>query len=432
MNFECIANELIDEKLYFGTHKSGLKIYLLPKKFTKSYASFAVHYGSIDDRFRLHGEQNEICVPDGIAHFLEHKLFEKTNGGNAFDDYAKTGASANAYTNFNSTAYLFSCMNRLFENLEILLSFVEDPYFTAENVSKEQGIITQEIRMYEDNADWRVFFNLLEAMYHNLPVRKDIAGTTESIMEINKDWLYQCYHTFYNPSNMILFVAGDVADRAKIVALVDQYVATSDAKQPERIYPEEPKQVFENYHEQKLSVAAPIFMMGFKDADVGFDGRKLLKKEISTQMILEMILGKSSFLYRSLYDQGLVNESFSYEYSAEPSYAFTSFGGESPSPEKVKDIIMEELKKMQLQELDFFRARNILKGRFLHQFNNIENIGSLFVSSLFKGINPLDFISVCDEINFADITDRFEKHFKEEYMALSVIRPCKRRENGDD
>lgn len=423
MKFECIYNETIDEKLYIGKHESGLKIYLLPKKFTKSYASFAVRYGSIDDRFRLHGDQNETAVPDGIAHFLEHKLFEKPDGKNAFDDYAKTGASANAYTNFNSTAYLFSCNDHLFENLEILLSFVREPYFTDENVKKEQGIITQEIRMYDDNPDWRVFFNLLETMYHQLPIRKDIAGTAETILEIDKDLLYLCYNTFYNPSNMILFIAGDVADQEKIVSLVDRIVKSSDAKLPERIYPQEPKEVVESYHEQRLSVAAPIFMMGFKDADVGYNGRKLLKKEITTQMILEMILGKSSYLYRSLYDQGLINESFGCDYSAEPGYAFTSFGGESPAPEKVKDFIMDELKKMKLQEADFARARNVLKGRFLHQFNNIENLGSLFISYLFKEINPLDFISICDEINFQDITDRFEQHFSEEYMALSVIRP---------
>jgi len=423
MEFEKTENKKISETVYAGTHRSGLKIYLVPKKFKKSYACFATKYGSIDNIFTGAGEDKPSEVPDGIAHFLEHKLFEKPDGGNAFDDYSKTGGNANAYTSFNLTSYLFSSTSRFYENFKILLETVTQPYFTDENVAKEQGIIAQEIKMYEDNPDWRVFFNLLESFYHNHPVRRDIAGTVESISKIDKELLFKCYNTFYHPSNMVLFVAGDI-DIDKIVEMVDQHVEKSNGRADvERVYPKEPAGVSKSLSEQKLSVAAPIFLMGFKDDDVGYDGLRLLKKEIEMDILLEMLLGRSGEVYEELYETGLINDSFSKEFTGEKDYAYSAFGGESGDPIATRDVIMKGIKNFTPTNERFSLARGVIEGRFLRLFNGIERMGNNFVSNILNDINILHYPEVCEKISLQDIAARFEQHFKEDNMAISIIRP---------
>ncbi len=421
MIFEKIEYPNLDEVIYSGIHESGLKIVLMPKKFTKSYAVIGTRYGSANDCFVVNGR--ETCVPDGIAHYLEHKLFEKPDGTNAFDDYAMTGASANAYTGFNNTCYLFSCTDKLKENLEILLSFVMDPYFTEENVDKERGIITQEIRMYDDEPGWCVYFNLLKAMYSKMPIRKDIAGTAESIQEITPQLLYDCYNAFYNPKNMIMFIVGDIEDKDSIVAIVDKYVKNSGAQVPEGVFPEEPVAVSEKYHEEKMSVPTPLFMMGFKEKSNGIDGKELLKKQIITEILMEMLFGKSSDLYQNLYNSGLINDSFGSEFNSEKMYGHTIISGESPDPVKVKDEIVDYLAKAQLDEADFNRSQKALMGHFLHGLNSVENIGHEFISSLFTNVNVLDYTQICSEITFDEAVARFEEHFDEEQMSLSVVLP---------
>ena len=421
MNFNKIEYPNLDEVIYSGTHESGLKIVLMPKKFTKSYAVIGTRYGSANDCFTLDGA--EVAVPDGIAHYLEHKLFEKPDGTNAFDDYAMTGASANAYTGFNNTCYLFSCTDKLKENLEILLSFVMDPYFTEENVNKERGIITQEIRMYDDDPSWSVYFNLLKALYSKLPIRKDIAGTAESIQEITPELLYTCYNAFYNPKNMIVFIVGDVEDKDGIVEIVDKYVKNTGKEVPESIFPQEPAEVCEKYHEEKMSVPSPLFMLGFKEKENGEDGNMLLKKQILTEILMEMLFGKSSDLYQAMYNKGLINESFGSEYNSENMYAHTIISGESPDPKSVRDEICKYIADVNLAEEDFNRSKKALMGHFLHGLNSVENIGHEFISSLFTNVNVLDYAKICAEITFDEVVKRFKEHFNEDYMALSVVLP---------
>lgn len=362
-------------------------------------------------------------MPDGIAHYLEHKLFEKKDGTNAFDDYARTGASANAYTGFSSTCYLFSCTDNLEENLEILLSFVAEPYFTDENVEKERGIITQEIRMYDDDPGWSVYFNLLKCMYSKFPIRKDIAGTAETIAEITPEVLYTCYNSFYNPENMILFITGDVSDVDGIVKIIDKHVKKMEGGVPETLFPIEPAEVFEKYYEQKMSVPSPMFMLGFKEKTNGVVGAELLKKQVVTEILQEMLFGKSSDLYQSLYNDGLINDSFSAEFSCEERYAHTVLGGESPDPVAVRDRIKEYVSSVELSEDDFNRCKKALTGRFLHGLNSVENIGHDFISFMFTDTNILEYSQVCSEISFQEAKDRFAEHFDNEQMALSVVLP---------
>lgn len=421
MEFNKVNYPNIDEILYCGEHESGLKVYLLPKKFIKSYAVIGTRFGSANDKFVMDGKT--ISPPDGIAHFLEHKLFEKKDGTNAFDDYAKTGASANAYTGFSSTCYLFSCTDRLKDNLEILLSFVFEPYFTNENVEKEQGIITQEIRMYDDDPGWAVYFNLLKCLYSRFPIRKDIAGTAESIREITPDMLYTCYNAFYNPKNMVLFIAGDVTDFSSISKIIDKNIQALDTNVPAPLFPDEPEEVNKAYCEQKMSVPSPMFMLGFKETKNGATGTELFKRQIATEILLEMLFGKSSSLYQSLYDQGLINDSFSSEYACDTMYAHTILGGESPDPHRVCDEIFKFLDSAELSEEDFQRSKKALAGHFLHSLNSVENIGHEFISGIFTDVNILDYMQISSEINFNDVQGRFKDHLRKELSALSVVLP---------
>ncbi len=427
MQLQKYDQSVLKETLYYGTHESGLKVYIFPKEgYSKSYALFGTRYGSNDSQFIVPGEDEVTEVPDGIAHFLEHKLFEEQDG-NVFEKFSHLGSSPNAFTSFNTTAYLFSCTSNFYKNLDILLNFVQNPYFTDESVRKEQGIIGQEIRMYEDDPNWRVFFNYLDALYHQHPVKKDIAGTLESISKINKDVLYKCYNTFYHPSNMILFVIGDVSPQMVIDHVTESIKLGNPIKEDiQRVYPDEPTTIRTKKIEQNLSVSTPLFQMGFKDTDVGYRGRKLLKKDIVTRILLEMTFGRSTSLYQSLYEQGLINNSFQVDYTAEVDYGFTIFGGESSDPEKVREEVIKEVGRLKRTALDvenFERIKKIILSRYIRQYNHIEKLANSFMNNLFKDINLFDYIDVYQSVTFEDIQERFKSHFNVENMALSIIKP---------
>jgi len=255
----------LDEKLYSATHSTGLRIYVMPKKgFSKTYAIYGTHFGSVNNRFVPIGADEDISVPDGVAHFLEHKMFEQPDGSNAFDLFSKYGANANAFTSFTNTCYLFSCTSNFEECFSHLLDYVQKPHFTDENIAKEQGIIGQEIRMYDDDGEWKVMFNMLRALYSHNPVRVDIAGTVESISKIDKDVLYNCYNTYYNPANMVVAVAGDVSAQ-KVFEIVDKIVVPRESGEVKSIYPDEPDAVCKSFVEDFSSVAKPLCSIGFKD-----------------------------------------------------------------------------------------------------------------------------------------------------------------------
>ncbi|MBR4723184.1 MAG: insulinase family protein, partial [Clostridia bacterium] len=331
---EKIIDKHSGECIYFEKDKSGLSVYIMPRAdYTGSYAIFATKYGSVDSEFVVPGEEKITKVPDGIAHYLEHKMFDQPDGSNVFDKFSRFGGEANAFTSFNMTAYLFSATEHFYENLETLMDYVQSPYFTKESVQKEQGIIAQEIGMYDDNAPWRLFFNFLGLLYHNNPVKLDIAGTVSSIAKINEELLYKCYNTFYNLSNMTLFVTGNL-DPEKTLSVIKSNIKNSKpySEEIKRIYPDEPKTVAGKFKTQKISVATPMFMIGWKDNDVGFSGKRLLKKSIEMEILLELIFGKGSKLYNELYREGLINQSFSCEYAPQESYAYTMIEGQSPNP----------------------------------------------------------------------------------------------------
>lgn len=422
-----LYNERIDEKILLQELDNGLKVYIMPKRgYTKQFAIFATHFGSNDSKFIAPGDTNVTEVPDGVAHFLEHKMFEEEEGS-IFEQFSKLGASANAYTNFTTTAYLFASTENFYENLKLLVKFVQNPYFTDENVEKEKGIIAQEIRMYQDDPNWRVYFNALEALYHVHPVRKDIAGTIESISQINKEILYKCYYTFYHPENMVLFAVGDI-DIDKTLDVIKEN-ARQDKKQGEieRIYPKEPSSVYKKEVVQDMQVSIPLFNLGFKDTDVGFGGKKLLKKNLEIQIGLEMALGRSSDLYERLYNEGLIDSTFSFDYGGEIDYGYSIIGGQSKDPFKVRDIILNAINNLQfLKEEDFERIKKKYIGKFLRTFNSVDSIAYSFINFYMKEINLLDYLDLLYSISFEDVRERFQNHLREENSVLSVVNPIKK------
>lgn len=421
-------NERTGETLYQGKHKSGLEVYIMPRKdYTKGYAIFGTKYGSVDSTFVVPGETEATEVPDGIAHYLEHKMFDQPDGSNVFEQFAKLGTNANAFTSFNMTAYLFSATSNMMENLAVLMDYVQSPYFTEESVQKEQGIIGQEIRMYDDDADWKVFFNFLNCLYQKNPVRLEIAGTIESISKINSDYLYKCYNTFYNLSNMTLFVTGDI-DVDETLDVIEKNIKKNEPFEEEikRIYPDEPAEICEAYKEQSFSIAMPQFMMGFKDNDAGYGGKKLLKKIIEINILLQMILGRGTKLYNRLYEEGLINSRFGAEYNPQVDYGFTAIDGESRDPKRVYDIILDDIERLRkegLCEEDYNRIKKVIWGDYIRSYNDVEGYAHTFLSMSFMDVDYFDYYDVYKNVTFEDVCKRFESHFKREYSALSVAKP---------
>lgn len=426
---EKIVNDILREEVYYEKLQNGLDVYFMPKRgFTKKYAILATNYGSNDLEFIPIGEDKKIRVNEGIAHFLEHKMFEQPDGGDAFDKFSKLGVNANAFTNFTMTAYLFSATENFYESLEHLIDYVQTPYFTDENVEKEKGIIAQEIKMYNDDADWNVYFNCLKAMYVNYPARIDIAGTVDSIYNITKEELYKCYNTFYNPGNMALFVVGDL-DVEKVVDVTkkaNNYDVDKLSKSIERFYPEEPKSVKEKEVIEKFPISMPMFNIGFKDSNVGLKGKELLRKEIVTDILVGMLFKKGSKLYEDLYMQGLINENFGAGFSSQVDYAFSIIAGDSKEPKKIKDIIIEYIenaKKEGLSKEEFERTKKKKIGSFIKYFDSINFIANSFISYIFKDINILDYLDVVKDITFDEVEERLKEHFKEEYCVISIVEP---------
>ena len=422
MNIKEIKNELLNEKYYDIDHPSGLKILVMPKEnYSSTYAIFATKYGSIDTMIQMKdGSFKEI--PEGTAHFLEHKLFESEDL-DAFERFAKTGASANAYTSFDRTGYLFSCSANFKKNLEILLDFVQNPYFTQATVEKEQGIIGQEIDMYKDVPDWEVMFNCLMNMYHNLPVRIDIAGTHESIAQISAETLYGCYDNFYNLHNMVLSVAGNVSVD-EVVEVADKMLKPVEGKMAQRKVIDEPKEVVSSYVEEKLSVATPQFMFGFKEnRDTP---ERTAKEEVTMEILLDMISGQSSELYRRLFDGKLINNSFGFEYFTGFGYSCVFFAGESTEPRAVADEIVKEIKSFRENGFDkaaFDRTKKKLYGRMIMGMNDVDGIANNMAISYFAGEDIFTDFEIYKTVTLEDVEELFKNTLDENYSVLSVIKP---------
>lgn len=422
----------LDETLYHEKLPNGLQVYILPKKgFSKTYATFTTKYGSIDNHFVPFGETEPVQVPDGIAHFLEHKMFEKEDG-DVFQQFSQQGASANAFTSFTRTAYLFSATDKVTENVETLLDFVQSPYFTEKTVEKEKGIIAQEITMYDDQPDWRLYFGMIENLYENHPVKIDIAGTVESIQKITAEHLYTCYNTFYHPSNMMLFIVGSVEPESMIEFIKNNQMQKTfeEPKEIVRIYPDEPAEAAIKERTLEMSVQKPKVFVGIKPENLDLSGADMLKHELSAQLAYELLFGRTSDFYHHAYENGWIDESYSFDYSLENGFGYALIGSDTGTPEKLIEEIQHTLdravEKWPFGQADLDRVRRKKIGFFLRALNSPEYIANQFTRYAFNDMNLFDVVPCLESIEVADLQAAFASVSAEQQRSTFTIMPPKK------
>lgn len=421
---EIIENSKVKEKLYVEKLENGLTVMIIPKKgIQKKYAIWGTNYGSNDSRFIVPGETEETEVPKGVAHFLEHKMFEQESGVNSLDTLTALGVDANAYTTNDHTAYLFECTENFYPALDELMDYVQHPYFTDENVEKEKGIIGQEIMMYDDYPEWKVYLNALEAMYHEHPVKLDITGTIETISHIDKEILYKCYNTFYNPSNMVMVLCGDFEPEALMEEVKSRLIDKKANGEIKRIYPEEPTDIVKEKIEQNMDVSQPLFTIGIKDKIA--DTKERVRKHIAIEILLNMIIGKSSDLYKKLYDEGILFSVPSLDYEFSRGYAHILITGQSPKPEKVYEMFKNTVKEIKQKTIDssaFNRIKKRIYGEYVKEYNDTANIARMFLADFFKEINSFDYLEEIVTINEQYVEQILNEVFDDKKMIISVIK----------
>ncbi|HHA4381222.1 TPA: M16 family metallopeptidase [Enterococcus faecium] len=421
--------EQINETLYHEVLPNGLTVYLLPKNdYHKTYGLFSTNYGSIDNEFIPYGEKEKVKVPDGIAHFLEHKLFEKEDG-DVFQLFGKQGASANAFTSFTKTSYLFSTTDQVEKNLTTLIDFVQAPYFTEETVNKEKGIIGQEIQMYEDDPNWRMFFGILNNLYPTHPLHIDIAGTVESIDKITAQDLYTCYRTFYQPSNMVLFVVGKMEPEKLMKLIRENQEAKNFPPKQEivRYFPENTKEIIKQ-SALEAAITRDKFVLGIKGLDtLPQEGTELLRYKTAINLLFQMILGNTSRNYLAMYNQGIIDDSFGFEFSLDREFHFADFSGDTDEPEKaaekVKEIILGFADDPEVSETNLDLLKKKMLGQYFQSLNSIEYIANQFTQSLFGDRTLFVLPEIIDSIQMKDVLAAGEAFISEEAFSEFYMRP---------
>lgn len=423
--------EKVNETLYSEVLPNGLTVYLLPKRdFHKTYGLFTTDYGSIDNRFIPLGEKEFITVPDGIAHFLEHKMFEKETG-DVFQDFGKQGASANAFTSFTKTSYLFSATDNIDLNVATLLDFVQAPYFTAESVNKEKGIIGQEIQMYQDDPNWRQFFGIINNLYPQHPLHIDIAGTVESIAEITAEDLYTCYNTFYHPSNMKLFVVGNIEPES-MMTLIKENQASKDFSLPQpiqRAFPAETLTDIKKVDSLEMPVARAKGVLGIKvlTNQLPTDNTELLRFKTAASLLWQLLLGTTSKNYLRLYDEGIIDDTFGYEFNLDRTFCFSDFGGDSDKPAEltkaVKEILLNYGEDTEINETNLTLLKKRMLGKFFQSLNSLEYIANQFNQNLFGELTLFDLPEIIQSITLADIYSCGDQMIDEAAMSEFFMYP---------
>jgi len=423
VKLEPVPNPL-GETILRGTASSGLTVLIAPRpEFERTFAALGTNFGSVD---RVSGASGQ-PVPEGLAHFLEHKLFEDADG-DVSDRFSALGASTNAMTGFCGTTYIASAVEDPGASLDLLLDFVQDPWFTDALVAKEQGIIGQEIRMYDDDPDWRLFFGLLSCLYERHPVRDNIAGSVESIAAIDAATLRRCYDLFYHPRNLCLSVAGrldpqDVAARVE----ADQASRPVDALAPHvRGLLDEPPTVHSSRYEVLLPVARPRVLLGIKEQVLGGSGLDVTRRELSTRILVDILFGRSAPAFERLYEEGLLDETFSASHSAEASFGFTTIGGDTDDPERLERALRDVLDDALATGLDreaFGRIRRKLHGSMLQGLDSPENVAYTLLSDHFRGVPPFVALQLVDELTLDDLNRRLAEHVRADALAVAVVRP---------
>ena len=418
--------EAISEIIYSEEMDNGLTVYLLPKpEMAKTYGLFSTNYGSIDQTFVPIGENEKVTVPEGVAHFLEHKLFEKEDR-DVFADFGKQGASPNAYTSFTKTAYLFSATNHIEKNVETLIDFVQDPYFSEQSVEKEKGIIAQEITMYDDQPDWQSFMGTIKSMFQNHPVNIDIAGTVDSINSITKDDLYTCYNTFYHPENMTLFIAGNF-DAEKMMQLIKQNQSAKDFKKMDKIereFPDEPAEAAMKENKIIMPVSIPKCTIGIKESVAELKKEAFLKKDLLQSMELDHYFSKGGQFYQTLYDEKLIDSSFYFETNLEKNFGYSFIGSNTDQPEqfaaKVKTLLLST-NNASLSAKEFERSKKKKIGKLLRAMNSLEFIANKSIHYHTLEIDFFQVIPTIQALTLEEVNDFVQNWIKEDRLAVCTI-----------
>lgn len=402
--------ELIDETVYENQMDNGLKLFIIPKKgFQKTFVTYTTQFGSLDHKFKPLGSNDFVTVPDGVAHFLEHKLFEKEEG-DLFTEFAEDNAQVNAFTSFDRTSYLFSATSNVEKNILRLMEMVETPYFSEATVEKEKGIIAEEIKMYQEQPGYKLMFNTLRAMYADHPVRVDIAGSVESIYNITKDDLYLCYETFYHPSNMVMFVVGDV-DPEQINSLVSEHEAKRElTDQPEIVRDTlaEPNEVQQQSVTEEMNIQIPRLMLGFKNVPPEASKEAFMKRDLEMTFFFEMVLGEETDFYQKLLNDNLIDDTFGYQFVMEPTYSFSLITSSTPDPSLLKQMLLDELKD-KVGQLNDEEAFELLKKQFIGEFisslNSPEYIANQYTKLYFEGVSLFNMLDIVDSITLESINN---------------------------
>ncbi len=421
---QIIENNKIQEKVFIEKMKNGLTVMVFPRKnIQKKYIIWGTRFGSIDNNFIAPGDNEPTKVPDGIAHYLEHKLFEQENGKNSLDVLSSLGVDANAYTSNSMTAYLYECSDNFYEALDEFMNYVQNPYFTDENVEKERGIIGQEIMMYNDYPDWRLYMNAIKCMYSKNPIRIDVAGTKETIAEINKEKLYKIYNTFYRLDNMVLIVCGDFKVEEILQEIEKRITLTRNNTEIKRIYEEEPEKISQKSVEEKMEISLPCFMLGYKDK---VEKEKFAKKDLAMDIIFYLILGRSSKLYQDLYNKGLIYSELGYDYEFSKTYSHFLIQGQSTQPEKVIERIKEEIEKFKqtgFEEEEFLRIKKKLYGEYVKEYNDISVIANNLLGDYMKDLTPFIYFEEFDTLTKSEVEEILKEVLVEEKSVTSIIKP---------
>ena len=422
---QVIENLKLKEKLYIEKLDNGLTVMIIPKENTrKKYITWGVNFGSIDNNFINPKTKKEIKIPDGVAHFLEHKMFEQANGTNSLDVLSSIGVDANAYTTNDHTTYLYECNDHFYEALDEFMDYVQNPYYTDKNVEKEKGIIAQEIKMYDDHPFWQVYMNAMECLYKNNPIKIDIAGTVEEINKIDKDILYNCYNTFYTPSNMLMVVSGDFVPEDLLKEIKKRLIKSDENLEIKRIYPEEPKEINQKQKVVEMDVNNPLFVIGIKDQAIE-KKEELVKRHIAIEILLYMLIGKSSKLYQKLYNNNLVIAQPDLDYEFSKQYAHITISGQSNNPEKLLEELIKEIEQLKENGIDdkvFIRIKKKIYGSYVIEFNDVSDISRMFMSDYFKGINSFDYIEMHKQVSREYTEEVLKEIFNENKMILSIVK----------
>lgn len=427
---EKITFDNLQETLFHERLDNGLHVYILPKRgFSKTYVTFTTKYGSIDRTFIPRGKNEFVTVPDGIAHFLEHKMFDKEDG-DVFQKFGVLGASANAFTSFTRTSYLFSTTENLYESTKVLLDFVQEPYFTKEKTDKEKGIIAQEITMYDDNPDWRNYFGTIQSLYKEYPINIDIAGTVETIQDITAEHLYECYETFYHPSNMAVFAIGAV-DPEEMMKFIRDDQNSKEFSKPEEItrkYPEEPLEVKEKKTVLEMDVQRPKFNFGMKCNRTDVEGEEMLRQDLAINLILDILFGRTSDFYTNAYNDNLIDETYSFDFTFEKGFGFAMIDSDTEKPEEleaaIRETINSQVDNWTIAEEDLERSRKRRIGQFMRSLNSIEFISNQFTQYNFNNMNLFDVVPALEKMTMNDLKDAFTTITNEESHSVMTIVPA--------